>query len=200
MQITRQQGRFGYHYGMPDWERSLLKNIHEQLAKMPTGGGVFSQGRFHLAILIEPYLSLILNGRKTIESRFCRRKWMPYGMVQIGDTLILKRSCGPVVGLCKVAEVFYYDLSDISLDDVRQRFGSAIAATEAFWNYQQQAQFVSLFRISHVTRLPDIPCHKGKGDRRAWVVMNHAATKSPSRSNPIHAAREMIRKQFTNFV
>jgi hypothetical protein len=201
---------------MAEWEQSLLRNLHAALQQFPAAQKAIGTGTLHLAVLIEPYLSLLLNGQKTVESRFCRRKWIPYGMVQQGDTLVLKRSSGPVVGICKVAEVFYYDLSIIPLTDIRKQFGSAILADDAFWKYQEQAEFVSLFRVSHVARLPDIPCFKGKGDRRAWVVLpkqisvqkRHAHVKSaesnasrkisvpPSSDNSTEHARELIRQQF----
>jgi ASC-1-like (ASCH) protein len=179
---------------MAEWERPLLQAIHNHLKHSPHPIGT---GQIHLAVLIEPYLSMIMAGQKTIESRFCRRKWTPYGMVRVGDTLILKRSSGPVIGLCKVAEVFYYDLSQIPLETVRERFGKAIAAPQTFWNYQKEAQFVSLFRIADVTPLPDIQCHKGKGDRRAWVVMRPYVDDDKRPSDfAADQAREIIRHQF----
>ncbi|HEY1685038.1 MAG TPA: ASCH domain-containing protein [Tepidisphaeraceae bacterium] len=203
---------------MAEWEQSLLRNLRAAMQQNPSAQKAIGTGRLHLAVMIEPYLLLLLNGQKTVESRFCRRKWIPYGMVQQGDTLVLKRSSGPVVGICKVAEVFYYDLSVTPLADIRKQFGTAIAvADEAFWKYQKQAEFVSLFRVSHVVRLPDIPCFKGKGDRRAWVVLPHsidvgkyAADARPagsrlSKTNPstslakeqeTEQARQMIRQQF----
>jgi hypothetical protein len=182
-------------FRMAEWEQSLLQTIHHCLKRSPQSLQAISTGQFHLAVIVEPYLSMLMNGQKTIESRFCRRKWVPYGMVQTGDTLILKRSSGPVVGLCKVAEVFYFDLSDISLNAVREQFGKAIAAPQAFWNYQREAQFVSLFRVSQVTALPEIYCRKG--DRRAWVVMQpYAGAKQSVPQSTTDQAREMIRHQF----
>ena len=63
----------------------------------------------HLAILREPYLSRILMGVKTIESRFLRMRTAPYGRVAVDDQLILKRSGGPIAATARVAKVACYD-------------------------------------------------------------------------------------------
>jgi len=62
----------------------------------------------HLAVLVEPYLSLILDGKKTIESRFSINRHAPFEQVQRGDVLILKRSSGPIEGLCTVSDAWFY--------------------------------------------------------------------------------------------
>jgi hypothetical protein len=61
-----------------------------------------SSNRLHLAVFIEPYLSFIFEGTKTIESRFNMRKQAPFGQVSAGDVLLLKRSGGPVCGVCLI--------------------------------------------------------------------------------------------------
>ena len=37
----------------------------------------------HLAVMVEPYLSRVLDGSKTIESRFSRKKIAPWGRVSV---------------------------------------------------------------------------------------------------------------------
>ena len=46
--------------------------------------------RIHLAIMVEPYLSLILQGIKTMESRFSQKMMQPFHRVSKGDIIILK--------------------------------------------------------------------------------------------------------------
>ena len=46
----------------------------------------------HLAVFLEPYLRYILEGKKTVESRFSGRRIAPYGNVQCDDVILLKRS------------------------------------------------------------------------------------------------------------
>ena len=45
----------------------------------------------HLAILLEPYLKFILEGSKTVESRFSRHRIAPYGVVESGGCCSVER-------------------------------------------------------------------------------------------------------------
>ena len=43
----------------------------------------------HLAILVQPFLDLILKGEKTIETRFTKVKCPPFQKVKEGDIILL---------------------------------------------------------------------------------------------------------------
>ncbi len=60
-----------------------------------------SQIGIHLAIFSEPYMSLVLSGEKTIESRFSRNRCAPYGEIGDGDIILLKEVAGPICGLVR---------------------------------------------------------------------------------------------------
>lgn len=53
--------------------------------------------RAHLAILVQPYLGKLLKGEKTIESRWMKHRIAPYGRVNTGDIVYVKKSGGLVV-------------------------------------------------------------------------------------------------------
>ena len=101
---------------MPGWHARLVHDIRSAVQGEPFWEPYLCQwlsphkacGTLHLAILVEPYLQFILEGRKTVESRFSVRRGAPYGTVQRGDVVVLKRSGGPVVGLAQVAHVWFY--------------------------------------------------------------------------------------------
>lgn len=137
---------------------------------------LFDEGRddvgIHIAILVEPYLQFILDGTKTVESRFSRNGCAPFERVGSGDMLLLKRQSGPIVGACTVADVWNYLLTPRTLEDIRLRFGSAIRPQKGFWEDRADAGFATLMRVTDVSPLPnvDIP----KRDRRGWVVMRHS--------------------------
>jgi hypothetical protein len=125
----------------------------------------------HLAIFQEPYLEFIMDGRKTIETRFSRRMCAPFQAVSSGDVVILKRSGGEIVGICLVEDAWFYQLTSDALAFIRDKFGRAICAEDdSFWEERKEAAVVTLIAISHVTPLNkiDIP----KRDRRGWVVLN----------------------------
>lgn len=123
----------------------------------------------HLAIVLEPYLEFILDGSKSVESRFSRNGCAPYGRVAAGDIVLLKRSSGPVVGMCMVSDVWDYRLTPNTLSEIKDRFGSAICAQDGFWEDRRDAAFATLMRIDGARPLPDLAVPKR--DRRGWVVL-----------------------------
>jgi hypothetical protein len=124
----------------------------------------------HLAIFQEPYLRYVLQGRKTVESRFGRNLIAPHGVVSAGDLLLLKQVSGPVVGLAKVGYVHSYVLDPLAWREIRERFSAAMCAEDQdFWEDRRDARFATLMQI--VARTPIAPVFVAKQDRRGWVVL-----------------------------
>ena len=48
------------------------------------------KSNLHLGIFTEPYLTYMLNGEKTIESRFSKNKIAPYNKIDKSDIVIVK--------------------------------------------------------------------------------------------------------------
>lgn len=127
----------------------------------------------HLAIFIEPYLSYILAGRKTVESRFGMRRYAPFGRVSRGDIIFLKRSGGPIVGLCEIADIWFYHLDPSSWQSIQKTFTEALCAQDPdFWRARSNASFATLMSITAMRPLP--PIGYAKRDRRGWVVLKHS--------------------------
>lgn len=55
-------------------------------------------GRTHLAIFTEPYLGLLFQGKKTVESRWSKHQIAPWYRLSQYDRVYVKKSGGPVVG------------------------------------------------------------------------------------------------------
>jgi hypothetical protein len=127
----------------------------------------------HLGIFVEPYLTWVLQGRKTIESRFGVQRCAPHGRVSVGDVLLLKASGGPVVGACRIRETWFFDLRVTALSSVRDRFARPLCADDAgFWEARAHATLATLMRIGDVQPLAPIPV--AKRDRRGWVTLREA--------------------------
>ena len=126
--------------------------------------------RVHLAIFVEPFLTFILQGRKTIESRFSLVKCAPYDRVSSDDLILLKRAAGPVVGLCRVTSAWFYELDDNSLRQIRDRFASAICADDHFWDARSACSYATLMTVSDPIEIPHF--HVSKRDRRGWAIVN----------------------------
>jgi len=150
---------------LPNVENSFWKKRLTELLSDDS-----SPNSLHLAIFVEPYLKYILEGRKTVESRFSSNRNTPYQKVQVGDTLLLKRSGGPVVGLCEVANVWFYRLDPKSWDVIKKEFTQELSIQDpTFWEKRQNASYATLMRIRHVCPLS--PIRFIKNDRRGWVTL-----------------------------
>ena len=84
-----------------------------------------------------------------------------------------------MVGVCAVAEVWFYRLDPDSWDLITTRFAKAICpAGPEFWEERRRATYATLLRVEHVRRLNPIPFPKR--DRRGWVVVvPHFSPKQP---------------------
>lgn len=124
----------------------------------------------HLAVTREPFLELMLEGRKTVESRFSMNRCAPYGRVEHGDVVLLKETGGPIVGLCHVSRTWFYSLDPRSREAIRERFASTMCAESAsFWTERKDKLFATLMRISRVRMIN--PIRFQKQDRRGWVIL-----------------------------
>lgn len=128
--------------------------------------------RAHLAVMHQPYLGYILDGRKTVESRFSRNQVAPYRQVRRGDLLLFKLLGGPVTAIAVVADVDSYTLDAEVWDLLRTRFTRALAAEdEDFWMDRRDARYATLMRIERTRAIE--PVSVGKTDRRGWVVLDN---------------------------
>ena len=126
----------------------------------------------HLAIFIEPYLKYIFEGKKTVESRFSVNRIAPYKRVETGDIILLKRSGGPIVGICEISDVWFYHLDPKSWRDIKNEFMHALCAQDpSFWAQRSHASFATLMQIKNARNIQPIPWPKR--DRRGWVVLWH---------------------------
>jgi hypothetical protein len=154
--------------GDPFWESYLEQAAVQQPAAYA----------LHLAVLVTPYLRLILDGAKTVESRFSVRRGVPWGRISVGDIVLLKRSGGPISGIGYAAEVRFYQLGPGELQRIRDEFGTALAVQDpAFWEQRASAAFATLLRLDHVRPLP--PINYAKRDRRGWVILQPRTVQIP---------------------
>ncbi len=163
-----------------EWRSDLFASLRVVCSRPPYRD-VFSQREdraprcgIHLAVLVEPYLSLILQGKKTIESRFSLNRHAPFEQVQRGDVIILKRSSGPVQGICRVADAWFYHLDPDTWPEI-ERYASALCMDDSpFWKQKRGASYASLMRIEEIVRVPNFEIDKL--DPRGWVVLRPGPT------------------------
>ncbi len=115
-------------------------------------------GRAHLAIFVEPYLGLLLEGKKTIESRWSRHGIAPYGRIAKGDLVYVKKSGGPVVASFVVRHYASYHLDGLSAEKDRETIRGLqweLCVNETFLAEQFRIKTLcTLIWVSQLTRLP----------------------------------------------
>jgi hypothetical protein len=160
-----------------DWTSAFLDVLASGFSKdsaldyrISSSLGDYDGPTLHIAVFVEPYLQYILEGRKTIESRFAVKRCPPYGQVCEGDIVFLKRSGGPIYGVCQISQVWFYRLNKDSWKGIKEQFSRALCAQDPdFWKDREAAAFATLMRIKNVRRLE--PIQILKRDRRGWVVI-----------------------------
>lgn len=123
----------------------------------------------HIGIFAEPFLSLMLNGEKTVESRFSRNRCAPYGEIQRGDVILIKEVAGPICGLTLAKETWCFDLSREPIERLRERFGRALCASDDFWQSRADASYATIIALGETTPIAPLDCDKK--DRRGWVAL-----------------------------
>src|SRR5688572_1351393 len=89
----------------PDFEALMQRLMHHEFWRgyLVDAFAPGSAVGFHVAVFSEPFLTAVLTGEKTIESRFSSVRCAPYGEVAVGDIVLIKRVAGPVCGVAVAA-------------------------------------------------------------------------------------------------
>jgi hypothetical protein len=163
---------------MTTWSSSLLTKVEKHLCTSEYWGKRCDndfrtpkrQNSVHLAIFVEPFLQFVLDGRKTVESRFSIHRRPPFECVRSGDLVLIKESGGPVVALAEVSNVWYYQLDSSAWDLIRNRFAERLCVDDSeFWKSKASSCFATLMQFARVDKLDPLNC--SKRDRRGWVVL-----------------------------
>lgn len=127
----------------------------------------------HLAIFKGNGGELILSGKKTVESRFSRRKSPPFGVISGGDLVYIKPSGEDIIGQFKVKKVIFYDNLDLSdLSHLREKFGEDLVVDEAYWKKKAGSKYGTLIFIGDCAKFITSPVRILKKDLRGWVVLD----------------------------
>ena len=129
--------------------------------------------REHVAIVHAWVARALLDGTKTIESRFGRDKRPPFGRIAKGDTVYFRVAGGGYAVRAVVTRVQHFeDLSPKRVAELESRHRSAIGGDDAYWASARQARcgtLVHLRRCEAVDHGPELD--RQRGDRRAWFVL-----------------------------
>lgn len=134
--------------------------------------------KYHLAILTPGWIELILDGSKTIESRFTKVRCAPFGKVNEGDRVYLKESGGLVKGMFTVAKVETFEnLTDAQICDLfykeyrEQIFSSLSASMRRPPEKWLTAKHATLIHVCDPIAFDNPYAYRQKG-RSAWLVLD----------------------------
>jgi ASC-1-like (ASCH) protein len=160
------------------WKDKLIDHLSDQLLCDPYWKEIIERIEnqqsvgLHLAIFTEPYLTLLCEGKKTIESRFSQSKVTPFDRVSEGDVILVKESGGYVKGLFIAGEVkFYTYLNENRLKEIEDNYGQWICShyDTNFWDMRAKANFATLIEVKQFRQLS--PFNIDKNDQLGWVTL-----------------------------
>jgi hypothetical protein len=159
------------------WKDKLIKNLIESLQKVDESDEYLKdiinyEVNIHLAIFSEPFLSYLLSGKKTLESRLSINRTSPFGKVYANDIVLIKKTGGEIYGLFRVDNVkFFSNINSEIIRKIDEEHGSKI-----LWNLDPQflisksdAKFLTLITIGMLIKIK--PFETEKSDRTAWVTI-----------------------------
>ncbi len=135
---------------------------HEELNEI-------TKHNLHLGIFAEPYLTYMLDGKKTIESRFSKNKILPYNQISKDDIVIVKESSGNIVAYFTIKEVLFFSLGETSIDQIKAKYNKQLCVDESFWISKSNSNYASLIIIDKIIKLK--PFHIDKRGMQTWIKL-----------------------------
>lgn len=149
-------------------KEEIFENLEGQLSRRDLEE--IKKKSVHLGIFTEPYLTLMLEGKKTIESRFSKNRIAPYEKVDKGDVVIVKKSGGKVVAYFIVEDVMFFDLNKTPIGDIKEKYGSKLLVTDEFWALKQNSNYATLINIGELVNLK--PFSVKKKGMQTWIKLS----------------------------
>lgn len=143
----------------------IIKNLEEQLSIKELTK--IKNTSLHLGVFTEPYLTYMLDGKKTIESRFSKNKILPYNQISKDDIVIVKKSSGNVVAYFTIKEILFFDLNETSVNKIKNKYNKQLCVDENFWISKSNSNYATLIMIDKIVKLT--PFHIDKKGMQTWV-------------------------------
>ena len=127
----------------------------------------------HVAFMKQEFLQMILDGTKTIESRWYRHKKDPYGRISMGDVVYFKGVGKPVTLKADVAKVMFFEGLDApTINDILMEYGERIGVDESFIDAVGESNYCILVFLTNIARIIPFEINKkGYGNQAAWIVV-----------------------------
>lgn len=125
----------------------------------------------HLAIFSPGFIQRIFTGQKSIDGRFSKIRCMPFGSIEKGDLVLMKKSGGPIVGYFVAGTVqCFNDLTPNRLESIVQKYWDELALTKKFWTKRKNSRYLTLIEIKKPTKFR-LPIAVKKRSLSGWVSL-----------------------------
>lgn len=123
-------------------------------------------------------LKAILDGKKTIESRWYVHKIAPWNNIKIGETIFFKESGCPVTAKALISDVIQYDnLTPTIIEEIIVKYGKLISPgtnleSFLFWGKKQvKKKYCILVFLKDIEKIEPFNINKqGFGISAAWLT------------------------------
>lgn len=134
----------------------------------------------HIAIMKKNWglIPKILNGQKTIESRWYQTKRLPWNNVKIGDTVFFKNSGEPVIVRANVSRIIQFqDLTPSKVKEILLEYGKSDGIDEleipTFFERFKNKKYCILVFLKKPQKITPFEINKkGFGSQSAWLIVN----------------------------
>lgn len=135
------------------------------------------QQRDHLAVVHRRYLDLILEGRKTVESRLTRVRCEPFGKIDIGDRVYFKEQSGPIRAVATVGALRSHEgLTPGAIRRLRVEHNDQILGGRDYWALKRDARYAVLIWLSDVAQTEDWTV-RPRLNGRGWLCLDGGAVR-----------------------
>lgn len=145
--------------------KEIIENLKQQLS--PEELNEMTKRNIHLGIFTPTYLTYMLEGKKTIESRFSKNKILPYNEISKNDLVIVKKSSGNVVAYFTIKEVLFLNLNETPINEIKNKYGKELCVEENFWFSKKDSNYATLIFIDKIIKLK--PFHINKKGMQTWI-------------------------------
>ena len=130
----------------------------------------------HVAILLKPYLDLILQGKKTVESRLTKDARDPFENIEPGERIYFKQSSGPFMATAIADHVlFESNLTPKRINEIRRDYNDQICGETSYWNWKRGSRYCTLIWLRDVSGAK-IAKATPRGDAPVFLRVEGAST------------------------
>lgn len=132
----------------------------------------------HVAIMNKKWklIPKILNGSKTIESRWYVNKIKPWNSIKENDSIYFKNSGEPITAYAKVSKVLQFEnLNEKAFNDIINKYASAIKLLNTSYDdYYKSKNYCILIFLKEAHPVPSFNISKkGFGSACAWLTVDN---------------------------